>query len=318
MLLLLISPLSLSAQDIHFSMLDLDPLLFNPAYSGFFDGKSRFGLVYRNQWASVSTPFQTVSATAEVALSRSKRNRNGLSVGLWLSADRAGSLNYGPTSAAAILSYYQSLDHNGNNIVSVAVEAGGGQVGFSTENIELPDATEAFERTQALYPTLGAGVAWFCQVNDALYTKVGIAGRNLNEPDISYLGMSDSRLALHLNAYARAEWRFLSQWGLLPVVGYQRQGSYNELVYGCDARWYLRETSRDYLALGAGVLLRHGDAASINMAVLWHEWTFAFSYDANISKLAAASHTIGSFELGIVYMIQKKDNRTRALPCPII
>ena len=66
----------IKAQDIHFSMFDLDPLLFNPAYSGFFDATARFGAVYRNQWASVSTPFQTVSATAEVALSRSRRNRN--------------------------------------------------------------------------------------------------------------------------------------------------------------------------------------------------------------------------------------------------
>ena len=67
---------SAKAQDLHFSMLDLDPLLFNPAYSGFFDGTGRFGVVYRNQWASVSTPFQTLTATAEVSLMRSKRNRS--------------------------------------------------------------------------------------------------------------------------------------------------------------------------------------------------------------------------------------------------
>ena len=81
---------SAKAQDIHFSMLDLDPLLFNPAYSGFFDGVGRFGVIYRNQWASVTTPFQTISATAELSLTRSKRNHNGLSIGAWVSNDRAG------------------------------------------------------------------------------------------------------------------------------------------------------------------------------------------------------------------------------------
>ncbi|MBR6844201.1 MAG: PorP/SprF family type IX secretion system membrane protein [Bacteroidales bacterium] len=309
---------STRAQDIHFSMLDLDPMLFNPAYSGFFDGTGRFGAVYRNQWATVSKPFQTLSATAEFSLMRSNRTMNGLSAGVCISTDHEGTLSYGSTSAVLVMSYFQSLDRNGNNILSAAVEAGGGQIGFSTEGIEMDDPSEQFGRTRASYPTLGAGVAWFWQVNDVLYTKAGVAMRNINEPDISYLGVSDVRLARRLTAYARAEWRAAPQWGVLPVLGFQQQGNFRELVYGCDARWYLRESQRDYLAFSAGLLGRLGDAMAVNMAVLWRDWIFAFSYDANLSKLAAASHTIGAFELGVVYMIRKKDHRTSALPCPIL
>ena len=299
-------------------MLDLDPMLFNPAYSGFFDGTGRFGVVYRNQWATVSKPFQTLSATAEFSLMRSNRTMNGLSAGVCISTDHEGTLSYGSTSAVLVMSYFQSLDRNGNNILSAAVEAGGGQIGFSTEGIEMDDPSEQFGRTRASYPTLGAGVAWFWQVNDVLYTKAGVAMRNINEPDISYLGVSDVRLARRMTAYARAEWRAAPQWGVLPVLGFQRQGNFRELVYGCDARWYLRESQRDYLAFSAGLLGRLGDAMAVNMAVLWRDWIFAFSYDANLSKLAAASHTIGAFELGVVYMIRKKDHRTSALPCPIL
>lgn len=299
-------------------MLDLDPMLFNPAYSGFFDGTGRFGVVYRNQWATVSKPFQTLSATAEFSLMRSNRTMNGLSAGVCISTDHEGTLSYGSTSAVLVMSYFQSLDRNGNNILSAAVEAGGGQIGFSTEGIEMDDPSEQFGRTRASYPTLGAGVAWFWQVNDVLYTKAGVAMRNINEPDISYLGVSDVRLARRLTAYARAEWRAVPQWGVLPVLGFQQQGNFRELVYGCDARWYLRESQRDYLAFSAGLLGRLGDAMAVNMAVMWRDWIFAFSYDANLSKLAAASHTIGAFELGVVYMIRKKDHRTSALPCPIL
>ena len=299
-------------------MLDLDPMLFNPAYSGFFDGTGRFGVVYRNQWATVSKPFQTLSATAEFSLMRSNRTMNGLSAGVCISTDHEGTLSYGSTSAVLVMSYFQSLDRNGNNILSAAVEAGGGQIGFSTEGIEMDDPSEQFGRTRASYPTLGAGVAWFWQVNDVLYTKAGVAMRNINEPDISYLGVSDVRLARRLTAYARAEWRAAPQWGVLPVLGFQQQGNFRGLVYGCDARWYLRGSQRDYLAFSAGLLGRLGDAMAVNMAVLWRDWIFAFSYDANLSKLAAASHTIGAFELGVVYMIRKKDHRTSALPCPIL
>ena len=307
----------IKAQDIHFSMLDLDPLLFNPAYSGFFDGTGRFGVVYRNQWASVSTPFQTITATAEMSVMRSTRNRNGISAGLWMSNDRAGTLDYGATTVSAIASYYQALG-DGSNLLSLGIEGGVGQVGFNLNNIELPDANESFPTTHAFYPTLGAGIAWFCQWNRALYTKAGFSMRNINEPDISYLETGNSRLARHWNLYIRGEWRKWSQLSLLPVVGFQHQGAYSELVYGCDMRWYVSEYARDYLVLSAGILGRHADAASINLAVLWQEWTFAFSYDANLSRLAEASHTLGAFELGVIYMIGKKDKKHSALPCPII
>ena len=158
------------AQDIHFSMFDLDPLLFNPAYSGFFDATARFGAVYRNQWASVSTPFQTFSATAEVAIARSAMHRNGFNAGLWVSNDRAGTLGYGSTTASAIVSYFQGIG-DGSNIVSVGLEGGLGQVGFSTDGIVMTDGTESFNRTKVIYPTLGAGVVFYEPTTDVLYTK---------------------------------------------------------------------------------------------------------------------------------------------------
>ncbi len=71
----------LRSQDIHFSQTDFNPILFNPAYSGFFDGAGRFGLTYRNQWASVSKAFQTVAATAEIPVARRRYNHDGVSIG---------------------------------------------------------------------------------------------------------------------------------------------------------------------------------------------------------------------------------------------
>lgn len=309
---------ALRGQDIHFSQLDVNPLLFNPAYAGFFDAMGRFGVAYRNQWASVSTPFQTITLTGEWNVFRSRKNYNSISVGGWISTDRAGTLGYGSTTASAIGSFFFSPTRDNDNFVSVAIEAGVGQSGFSTQNIELSESSESFSRTQAIYPLLGVGAAWFRQMSDVFYTKLGLSVRNINQPDISYSGFYDSRLARKYNIYARAEWRATSQFGILPVVGWQRQSQFSELLYGCDVRWYVRESSRDYLAFDAGVIGRHADAAAINLAVEWLSWIFAFSYDINISTLASASHTIGAFEIGVVYKVIKQDPRKRALPCPII
>ena len=104
------------------------------------------------------------------------------------------------------------------------------------------------------------------------------------------------------------------------MAGYQHQKGFSELVYGCDVKWYVNERARKYLAFSTGLLGRHGDALAVNVAVEWTQWVFAFSYDANLSTLAEASHTLGAFEIGVVYKIGKRDDKhyKEALPCPII
>ena len=49
------------AQDIHFSQFSETPLLRNPALAGIFSGDLRIQAVYRNQWNSVTVPYQTSS-----------------------------------------------------------------------------------------------------------------------------------------------------------------------------------------------------------------------------------------------------------------
>lgn len=53
------------AQDAHFSQFFEAPLLRNPSLAGLFAGDIRIQGVYRNQWASVTVPYQTGSFNAE-------------------------------------------------------------------------------------------------------------------------------------------------------------------------------------------------------------------------------------------------------------
>ncbi|MCR4660291.1 MAG: PorP/SprF family type IX secretion system membrane protein [Bacteroidales bacterium] len=308
----------LPAQDIHFSQIDINPVLYNPAYCGFFDGDGRFGAIYRNQWATVSTPFQTIAATAELPIVHGKGYTSGLNGGAILSADRAGTLGYGTTALQGIVSYFLSLSGHNDNMLSFAVQGGLCQSGFDDTDIELTDGAENFDRTRVVYPTIGAGVAWFKQIGTSASLKVGVAALNLNQPHTSYLNNELTMLSRRFNAYVRGEYEAWSSISLMPVVGYQHQGQYNELVYGIDVRWYLNESARNYLALTGGITMRHSDAAVITFAVERGPFTFALSYDANTSRLAQASHTIGSFEVGVIYRIIKPQARYRQLPCPII
>ena len=310
---------SLRAQDIHFTLADVNPILLNPAYSGFFDGKGRFGLVYRNQWASVSKAFQTVAATAEVALMRRRYNNDGLSLGVILSSDRAGTLNYGSTAGNVVLSYFKALDKSNDNFLSVGFEAGAGQAGYNIAEIQLGDPTEGFDNVSSNYLTLGAGAAWFYQPNDNFYLKLGAAGRNLNRPNISYMEGDSAFIERRYTLYSRCEYRGWSNISLLPLAMVSLQRKYTEVLVGCDVKWYLSESSNRQISLSWGLIYRWRDAAMMQMTAEYNSFLFALAYDANISKLTPASKSVGAFEVALVYRLtQNKHVRRAAMPCPII
>ncbi len=314
-LLLLTALATARAQDIHFSQVDANPLLLNPAYAGFYDGAGRFGVIYRNQWASVSTPFQTFAITGEMALWRNNTATQGFSIGASVFSDHAGTLHYGTTSAHLSFAYYLALNRQRNNFISLGLEGGYAQSGFDPTLAVMDDPNELFLTQQVSYPLLAAGAAWYYQPSSDLHTKVGLSIRNINQPNITYLGADNTRLLRRYSLFARAEYRHWQTWSLMPVVLFQMQGEYRELVYGADIKWYLVENGHHQFSLRAGLAYRQADALIANLLIEYDAFLFNFCYDANISGLAAASRTIGAFELGIVYRLSKGSKKTKALKC---
>lgn len=311
-LLLLLA--SARGQDIHFSQVDADPLLLNPAYAGFFNGAGRFGAIYRNQWASVSIPYQTFAVTGEVALWRS--STGGLSLGLSCFNDHAGTLNYGTTSAHLSLAYFWAIGHSGSHYLSLGLDGGYAFGGFDPSQADMTDPSETFDVHQTSYPLFGAGVAWFFQPSGNFHTKVGFSVRNINRPNISYLQASDVLLERRYSLFARAEYRGWARTSIIPTVMFQTQGSYRELLYGADLKWYLQEGGAHEVSLRSGLALRHGDALIADLIVEYDNLVMTFCYDANISQLSAASRYIGAFEVGLVYRLPKSHKKIRAIACP--
>jgi len=310
---------SAQAQDIHFSQTDINPILFNPAYSGFFDGTGRFGLVYRNQWASVSKAFQTIAATAECSLLRRRYYGDGLSFGAILYSDRAGTLQYGTSAANLILSYFKSIGTSNNNFISFAAEVGLGQAGFNTSDILLEDPTDDFSRQSAGYVALGCGAAWFYQPNDDCYFKLGLSARNINRPNISYLDGDSAFIERKFTAYTRAEFRTWGDISLMPIAAAMVQKNYTEALFGCDVKWYLSESADQRISFSWGLHYRWRDAATVEMTAEYNAFLFALTYDANLSKLTPASHSFGAFEIAIIYRLAtNKRIRRAAMPCPIL
>lgn len=312
----LLSAVPVTAQDIHFSQQGENPILMNPAYTGFYEGTSRFGVIYRNQWATVSTPFQTYALTAETSLTRNRQRISGMNMGLVAMRDVAGTLNYGTFAARLSLAYYCALDRQGMSILSIGAEGGYARSGFDPTRAEMNDPSELFEKQQTNYPVLGAGVAWFWQPSGEWQVKTGLSVRNINRPNISYLGLDDAHLEPLVNFYLRPEWHCFQSVSLLPTLMAQVQGRYRELIYGMDLKWYVEEIARHQVSFATGAAYRHGDALVTHLTMEYDAFVFAFYYDANLSSLSTASHTLGAFEVGIVYRLVR-DKGIRAVKCPV-
>jgi len=54
-----------NAQDAHLSQFYEANILRNPALTGIFSGDYRINVQYRNQWSTLSVPFQTMFCSAE-------------------------------------------------------------------------------------------------------------------------------------------------------------------------------------------------------------------------------------------------------------
>src|SRR6185437_9403868 len=112
-----------AAQDIHFSQFSETPLLRNPALAGLFSGDVRVQAVFRNQWSSVTVPFQTSSLNAEYKLPVGNGD-DFLTVGGAVLYDKAGTIALTSTSVLPVLNYHKSLSAEKNMYLSGGFSAG--------------------------------------------------------------------------------------------------------------------------------------------------------------------------------------------------
>lgn len=99
------------AQSIHYTPFYTTPAALNPAFTGMFDGKIRAGMIYRNQWASVTVPYVTLGLSADMPILTLK-NGSYIAAGIQAMKDQAGDGNLSNFVAGLSVSYHRLL-HSG-------------------------------------------------------------------------------------------------------------------------------------------------------------------------------------------------------------
>lgn len=326
------------AQDIHFTLFDMAPLVFNPAESGAFSGTYRLSGIYRDQWLSVTgapNEFKTPSVAVDVPVVKGFRDNDWVGVGVLLYSDNSGSLRLKQNAFKLSAAYHLALDKKGNSILSFGYQTGSIQrkidvSGLDSTDPSNPDLLEddfelnsQGELTKSFTDHVG-GLHLKTRVNEGSMLQMGFSVGHIGSrkdialvsPDTNSAG--GGRFEVPMRFLGHGSWRTLmnDRTALVPSAFVQVQGKDMEIQAQVVAE-YLFNPEKD-VTLNGGLGYRVGDALQVLLGTRIRELTVMAAYDINLSALSPASSTIGGFEISaqVVGIIYKKPDPDPVLFCP--
>lgn len=329
-LILLVFPVK--AQDIHSSQFYAVPSNINPAFTGFFNNDYFVATTYKNQWNSVSSPYQTVGGVAELSLLKNKRPNSIIGVGTSIIHDKAGSTNFTTDQFNLNVSYLQVLDKNRKHIIGV-----GFQNSLILRKFDLTKSTfgnqfngyDGFDQginpnenglnTKQLDYNLGIGGVYSFAPKAHSNLYISVSAFNLTKSNVSFYNNSESRLYKRLAVFAGGEISLKENWSMLPSVLFQLQGPHKEIMFGSFVRYGLTRNKQERLAVNVGLWYRYNDAIIPAIKMEYKGINVTFNYDINLSKLSKVSRFNGGGEISISYsglMFKEHKQLPKPMYCP--
>ncbi|MGC4102670.1 PorP/SprF family type IX secretion system membrane protein [Ferruginibacter sp.] len=331
-LLLLVFGIQAHAQDIHFSQFFETPLLRNPALAGIFSGDIRVQTVYRNQWNSVTTPYQTGSFNVEYKKPVGKGD-DFLTIGGEILYDKAGTIALQSTHILPALNYHKSLSGERNMYLSLGFMGGWVQRSIDRSKVTTNsqyDGTgfnpglsdgETFPRNSYSYLDGSVGMSFNSQIGENTDNNIylGVAYHHFNKATkVSFYGNPNYEMIPKWVGSLGARMNINEYAFFTLLADYSKQGVFTETMVGALYSWRLDDIEDPKYILHAGTFLRWKDAIVPVAKLDFKPFSVSVSYDANISQLKSASKGQGGFELGLTYQkyLDRNNSSVDAVRCP--
>jgi type IX secretion system PorP/SprF family membrane protein len=328
-ILLLLITLSLRGQDIHFSQFNNAPLLQNPALAGAIS-PLQLTLQYRAQWKSITIPYKTYAASADMRFRKRKQQTGFWAGGINLYNDQSGDGSIESTNANAIIAYHVSIRNH--HTLGLGFQGGFGQRKMSMDGFQwgsqysgagyngtLPTG-ESVSNPVFGYLDLSSGIVWsydnqsnVIKVNDNLLSKgtLGFSVFHLNSPSYSFNRTGEK---LHMKYVVHGNYLVSiprSRFALNPGFMVYKQGPSSELLIGSMIRMNLISASKyttnfKSAAASLGVFVRTKDAVVFSTLLEFSNYAIGFSYDLNTSTLSSAVNGRGGFEFSLRYIAHNR------------
>jgi type IX secretion system PorP/SprF family membrane protein len=325
---------SLQGQDIHYTLFNMSPMTLNPALTGAYEGTARVGGIYRDQWANViGFQYRTPGVYLDAPIVRGLGKNDWIGVGAVNVNDVAGSIFLETNVSGLSLAYHAAMGKN--SVLTLGVQGTRvqrrvniGTAGAAVAWLEDGYQNGRFGNSQDLrnirenlnYTDINAGLMLRTKMAGNRSLEIGISGFHLNTPryalhDTTFIVNEEAaQRPMRMSMHAQYFMPYKGKWSLNPTVLIQTTSGAFEAV---GQLWGIYDLKKD-VKLNVGAGYRLGDALQVLVGMDYEDLRVAASYDMNLSSLAAASQTVGGFEVSAWYILKvyKKPDIKPIIFCP--
>ncbi|MBN9382051.1 MAG: PorP/SprF family type IX secretion system membrane protein [Chitinophagaceae bacterium] len=330
---ILLSALTLRAQDPGFSQFFASPLTLNPALTGKFNGVVRVAGNYRNQWPSINNAFITSTISVDLPILRNRLPENDTwGMGLMAMTDRTASgiltSNYVSFSTA----YHKALDEDGLQQLGIGFQGtyanrslDGNKLTFE-DGLQLdgtwlrsPSEIINYRYISVSYFDMNLGALYNGSTNGNNNFYFGVSAYHLNRPKESFLGVDTINVPIRFTGHGGGYFPIAGSPSTIYLSGlYNRQAGAHELVFG--GAWAVsasqdEENPVNFYAGAWGRFSNVTDAIIPYVGLDYGNFNLGVTYDVNVSSLKTASQNRGGIEISLIYIKKPSDGR-RGIPCP--
>jgi type IX secretion system PorP/SprF family membrane protein len=302
------------AQDINFSQFYEMPLLRNPALAGIYRGDVRTTSVFRNQWGSVTVPYQTMALGFETKFGMSRYTDDFLSLGIQMTNDIAGDSRLGRTQALPLIGFHKTIDPDRSGYLTLAFLGGPVQQRFDPTKLRFDDqfqngaysalnpTRQAFTNTNVTYWDMNVGLSWSQYLGYDTKFYAGVGYFHFHKPRVAFSPLLDVRLNPKWVVNAGMNAALSEADRLILYLDYFTQGGNRQGQGGLMVQHTFVQTDEDFgLGAAAGAFYRWNDALMPVVKFNIYSLGLGFSYDINMSKLRSASTFRGGLEVTLSY-----------------
>ena len=297
----------IQAQDIHFSQLDLNTALRNPAAMGQMAHNNKLTVSYRSQWNALPSNYRNITLGFE-------QRKSNFTWGTSILHNDAGRNSLRNTQLMLNFSYQKKLSER-DEVLAIGISGGAIQKRFQPElfyfdnqyvageglDNTLPNG-ETFIRNKQFLPTVTAGIFASKYLN-RIKASVGVSFAHLNTPASEFFEGQKEHYPLRSSLFADAQLFMRKKLKGEVRFAWNKQSIADEKIIGLRLQY---ELSND-LWLTAGVANRLGDAFILEGGVKFDNGSVTVSYDMNNSNFTAVTQSNGALELSATYELSKRD-----------
>ncbi|MCT4613320.1 MAG: PorP/SprF family type IX secretion system membrane protein [Marinifilaceae bacterium] len=322
---------TVSAQQTDISQIKSIPILLNPAQTGGSMNLIRAAALYKNQWNTVSTPFSTQIAYADMKRGLKNRQSSNLGIGALLMSEKEGVLN--TTCFGLASSLYTSLGNRNHTFVHIGARLDLYNKAVKKNDLIFGDqwdgaifnkdkqSHEDLSTESIFYMDVSLGGLFSFHYNQTTY-EIGISASKLNSPNVSFFD-ADNKMKPEFLIHANAKINKGLRQIIPSVIIFNDSGS-NLIAAGVDVFKSIKAYGLMY-----GLWYKSNKSLVPMIGFSYNSrYSFKLSYDYSLESNPELVKR-NSLEVSISYEFRprtgniistrkkkRKSNKDKALDCP--